>query len=551
VSARGRSVALLALAIVALLLVWGGPASAQEACGGKVASAAGAGDPCGDRTGTMGDVVTDSQGNPVTEAPAAYDPSVIQQIADATGKNKVGLNLTWTLITGFLVMFMQAGFALVETGFCRRKNAAHVLMTNFIIYGIGIVGFYLVGYGLMFGGLGAGVGVLGGTPPLAAATEAKVGGWGLFGTSGFGLNGFYDVGVLAHFLFQLVFMDTAATIVTGAMAERWKFSAFVVYGFFMTMVIYPIFGNWAWGGGWLAQLGSKASLGHGYVDFAGSGVVHAIGGLMGLAGAAVLGPRVGKYNEDGTPNTILSYNLPLAILGTFILAFGWFGFNPGSTLAATDLRIGVVAVNTMLASATGALAAMFWSWREAKLGKPDPGMSANGMLAGLVAITAPSGFVSPQWALLIGAVAGVLVVESIRFLERKARIDDPVGAISVHGTCGLWGVIALGLFADGTYGAGWNGVEGTVKGLFYGDASQLVAQLIGAATIVAWAGGVGWLFFKIQHAIQGIRAKPEDELAGLDLPEMGVYAYPDLENPEAVRTLHIPEHEVAPGAAPA
>jgi Amt family ammonium transporter len=335
------------------------------------------------------------------------------------------------------------------------------------------------------------------------------------------------------------------------MAERWKFSAFVVYGFVVSMIFYPIFGNWAWGGGWLAQLGAKSSLGHGYVDFAGSGVVHAVGGMLGLAGAAVIGPRLGKYNKDGTPNTFLAYNLPLALLGTFILAFGWFGFNPGSTLAATDLRISVVAVNTMLACATGAFFAMMWSWRKKKIGKPDPGMSANGMLAGLVAITAPSGFVAPWAALVIGAISGVLVVESVFFLERRAKIDDPVGAISVHGICGLWGVISLGLFADGTYGAGWNAVSGTVKGLFYGDGKQLIAQLIGCVTIVVWAFGGGWVFFKFQHAVQGIRSKPEDELMGLDLPEMGVYAYPDLENPEAVDALHIRRHEVTPGPAPA
>ncbi len=434
-------------------------------------------------------------------------------------------------------MFMQAGFALVETGFCRRKNATHVIMTNFMIYGIGIIGFFLVGYALMFGGVGH-IANLGGTPPLTK--EATVGGWGLFGYRGFGLTGTYDVGVMAHFLFNLVFMDTTATIVTGAMAERWKFSAFIVYGFFVSMIIYPVFGNWAWGGGWLAQLGAKASMGHGYVDFAGSGVVHAVGGFVGLAGAIVLGPRLGKYNKDGTPNTFPAYNMPLAILGTFILAFGWFGFNPGSTLAATDLRIAVVAVNTMLASAGGAVCAMWWSWREKKLGKPDPGMSANGMLAGLVAITAPSGFVAPWAALLIGAIAGVLVVESIGFFERKAKVDDPVGAISVHGINGLWGLIALGLFADGTYGAGWNGVDGTVKGLLYGDVGQLVAQLIGCVVIVAWAGGIGYLFFKVQDRIQGIRSKPEDELAGLDLPEMGVLAYPDLEEIEREPVL-IPE----------
>jgi Amt family ammonium transporter len=527
--------ALLALVAAGLLLFGPSAAQAQEACGGKIKAGENAGDPCGDDTGNMGDVVTDSEGNAVTEAPDSYDPDVTKQIADATGKNKIGLNFTWTLMTGFLVMFMQAGFALVETGFCRRKNAAHVLMTNFMVYGIGIIGFFLVGYALMFGSYG-GVAALGGAAPING-TPVSIGGWNILGTKGFGMNGFYDVGVMTHFLFNLVFMDTAATIVTGAMAERWKFSAFVVYGFFMSMIIYPVFGNWAWGGGWLAQLGTKSGLGHGYVDFAGSGVVHGIGGFTGMAGAIVLGPRIGKYGPDGSPNVLPAYNLPLAILGTFILAFGWFGFNPGSTLAATDLRISVVAVNTMLASATGAFCAMMWSWRKRKIGKPDPGMAANGMLAGLVAITAPSGFVAPWAALVIGGIAGVLVVESIRFYERVLKIDDPVGAISVHGVCGLWGVIALGLLADGTYGAGWNGVDGTVKGLFYGDGGQLVAQLIGCLTILVWALGFGWVFFKIQNAIQGIRSSREDETTGLDMTEMGAYAYPDLEAPAIARAL--------------
>ncbi|TMK79367.1 MAG: ammonium transporter, partial [Actinobacteria bacterium] len=303
--------------------------SAPPACGGKVT---GLGDPCGDNTGNSVDVVG-------TPSPTLNQEN-FQTVTDAVGKTKIGLNFTWTLVTGFLVMFMQAGFALVETGFCRRKNSAHVLMTNFMIYGIGIIGFFLVGYALMFGGVGH-IANLGGTAPLNH--EVAVGGWGIFGAKGFGMNGIYDVGVMSHFLFNLVFMDTTATIVTGAMAERWKFSAFVVYGFFVSMIIYPMFGNWAWGGGFLAQLGSKSSLGHGYVDFAGSGVVHAVGGMLALAGAAVIGPRIGKYNKDGTSNVLPAYNLPLAILGTFILAFGWFGFNPGSTLAATDLRISVVA----------------------------------------------------------------------------------------------------------------------------------------------------------------------------------------------------------------
>ncbi len=536
-SRRLRAFLLLSLVGAALFTLGSPPASAQDACGGKVEAVEGAGDPCGDLTGTMGDVVTDANGDSVTEAPSVYDPGTVQQIADATGKNKIAVNFVWVLFTGFLVMFMQAGFALVETGFCRRKNAAHVLMTNFLIYGIGIIGFFLVGYALMFGSYG-GVATLGGAGAING-TAIDIGGWNILGTKGFAFNGIYDVGVMTHFLFNLVFMDTTATIVTGAMAERWKFSAFVVYGFVVSMVFYPVFGNWAWGGGWLAQLGTKSSLGHGYVDFAGSGVVHGIGGFLGLAGAAVIGPRRGKYNADGTANTFPAYNLPLAILGTFILAFGWFGFNPGSTLAATDLRISVVAVNTMLASATGAFVAVLWAWkvRTNVYGKPDPGMAANGMLAGLVAITAPSGFVAPWAALAIGAIAGPLVVESMLFFERKAKIDDPVGAISVHGINGLWGVLALGLFADGTYGAGWNGVDGTVTGLFYGDSKQIIAQAIGCLTIVVWAGGIGWLFFKAQDLIQGIRSRDEDEDVGLDLPEMGVYAYPDLEPPAIANAI--------------
>lgn len=515
----GRRVRLaLLLTAAAGALAFGVPAAvAQEApppCAGKMT---GAGDPCGDSIGSVTDVLG--------EDPAKADDSTVGTIANQVGKNKVAVNFTWVLMTGFLVMFMQAGFALVETGFCRRRNAAHVIMTNFVIYPIGIIGFFLAGYALMFGGYGAGIGALGGTPPLAEATPFTIGGWGLWGTQGFAFNGFYDVGIMVHFLFNLVFMDTAATIVTGAMAERWKFSAFVVYGFFMCIIIYPIFGMWAWGGGWLAQLGAKAGFGHGYVDFAGSGVVHAIGGFTGLAGAVVLGPRLGKYNRDGTPNALPGHNIPMAILGTFILAFGWFGFNPGSTLAATDLRISVVAVNTMLASASGAFVAMLWVWR--KFGKPDPSMTANGLLAGLVGITAPSGFVAPWAALVIGAIGGLLVVESVLFIDRVLKVDDPVGAISVHGTCGLWGLVALGLFADGTYGVGWNGVDGAVKGLFYGDAGQLLAQLIGAATIIVWAAGIGWVFFKIQDAIQGIRSTPEAEEEGLDVPEMGVTAYVD------------------------
>jgi ammonium transporter, Amt family len=466
-----------------------------------------------------------------TGGQAAFDALYAGKTAtEAIGHNAVSINFVWTLVTAFLVMFMQAGFALVETGFCQKKNAVHVIMTNFMIYAIGITGFFICGFAFMFGGAG-GIATLGGVDPLNGIFEVAKG-WGIIGTKGFFLNsgGTYDVGVYALFLFQMVFMDTAATIPTGAMAERWKFSAFCIFGLFISMVIYPIFGNWVWGGGWLAKLGVNLGLGHGYIDFAGSSVVHAVGGITALAGCIVIGPRLGKFNKDGSANVIPPHDIPMAILGTFILAFGWFGFNPGSTLAGTDLRIAVVAVNTMLASAAGAITAMLIMWK--KFGKPDPSMSANGMLAGMVAITAPCAFVNSWAAVVIGIIAGALVVGSVFFVERVLKLDDPVGAISVHGANGLWGVISLGLFADGTYGDGWGGVAGsTVKGLFYGDSSQFLAQCIGAVTCFVFVFVLAYLFFKTQDKIMGIRSKPEDELRGLDIPEMGIGAYHDDPEP--------------------
>ena len=394
-------------------------------------------------------------------------------------------------------MFMQAGFALVETGFTRAKNVAHTMMMNFMVYAIGMTGYWIWASRLHMGGVGA-ISTLGGTGVLDSEFTISLFGkdFGLFGMKGFFLAGStYDVAVFALFLFQMVFMDTAATIPTGAMAERWKFSSFVVFGFFISMISYPLFANWVWGGGWLSQLGKNFGLGHGHVDFAGSSVVHMVGGVTALAGAMVLGPRIGKYNKDGSPNPIPGHNIPMAMLGCFILAFGWFGFNPGSTLAGSDLRISVIAVNTMLASASGAIFAMFYMW--IKYGKPDPSMMVNGMLAGLVAITAPCAFVSSFWAFVIGAIAGVLVCWRVFFVERTLKVDDPVGAISVHGTCGAWGVLSLGLFADGTYGDGFNGVEGTVRGLFYGGASQFVAQIIGTVTCFVFIFAVSWAFFKV------------------------------------------------------
>ncbi|MDI3299293.1 MAG: ammonium transporter [Bacillota bacterium] len=482
-----------------------------------VAPAFAAGDPSGSATGGIADVPAAQAGHPT-----------FQEVAQATGHATVGINFVWTLLAGFLVFFMQAGFALVETGFTRAKNAAHTIAMNLMVFLVGAIGYWLVGFALQFGGVGR-IAALGGTPPLSG--EWSLGGWGLLGHSGFLLTsgGAYDVGVFALFLFQMVFMDTAVTIPTGAMAERVKFAAVVASSFFISMVLYPVFGNWLWGGGWLAQLGSRLGLGHGAVDFAGSGVVHAIGGAAGLAGALVLGPRIGRYGRDGKPRPMPGHDIPMAILGTVILFFGWFGFNPGSTLAGTDLRISVVAVNTMMAGAVGGFAAMVYAWLRD--GKPDPAMMANGVLAGLVAITAPSAFVNSWSAVIIGAVAGLLVYESIRFFDR-IHLDDPVGAVSVHFTNGLWGVLSVGLFADGTYGIGWNGVGAGaargVTGLFFGDPGQLVAQLCEVAVAVLWGFGLSYLFFRTLDAVMGIRVSQETELAGLDLPEMGALAYPDF-----------------------
>jgi Amt family ammonium transporter len=399
---------------------------------------------------------------------------------------------------------------------------------NFMIYVIGLLGFWICGFAFMFGGA-MNVGTLGGAPGVVShefIVHLFGHDFGLWGTAGYFLNSkVYDVGVFALFLFQMVFMDTTATIPTGAMAERWKFKSFFVFGFFISMFVYPIFGNWVWGGGWLSQLGNMFHLGHGHVDFAGSSVVHEVGGVAALAGAIVIGARVGKYGKDGTVNTIPGHNIPMALLGCFILAFGWFGFNPGSTLAGGDLRISVIAVNTMLASASGAVIAALYM--KAKTKKWDPGMMANGMLAGLVAITAPCAFVNAPCAVLIGAIAGLLVIWSYFFIDTKLKIDDPVGAIAVHGVNGFWGVLSLGLFADGSYGDGWNGVAGPVKGLFYGDASQFFAELIGGLTCFVFVFVVMYVFFKICKATIGLRSPEADEIAGLDIPEMGVHGYVD------------------------
>jgi Amt family ammonium transporter len=411
------------------------------------------------------------------------------------------------------------------------------------------MGYWVIGFALQAGGIGA-LSTLGGYDKLSSEFTIHLFGkdFGLFGTTGLFLTGVaYSAPVFTFFLFQMVFMDTTATIPTGAMAERWKFSAFAIFSVFIGAFIYPIYANWVWGGGWLSTLGKNFGLGHGHVDFAGSSVVHMTGGVIALVGAKLLGARRGKYNADGTANVIPGHNIPMAIIGTFILCFGWFGFNPGSTLAATDLRIGVIATNTMLAGAAGSITAMIYMWR--RYGKPDPSMLANGALAGLVAITAPCAFVTAPSAVLIGGIAGVLVCWSVFFFERTAKIDDPVGAISVHGVNGLWGILSLGLLADGTYGAGWNGVDGNVTGLFYGDPRQFVAQCIGGLTNFVAVGLMTLAFYYITAKLtNGHRVSAEAEELGLDLPEMGALAYPDTADISTAVVLQRPSHSLKEAA---
>jgi Amt family ammonium transporter len=466
------------------------------------------------------------------------------------------MNVLWIVLGAVLVIFMQAGFALVETGFCRAKHAAHVVSTNFAIFGLGFVAFFFLGFMFMFGGYSYPLpGFDWGYDHAVGANLIGSGDWVFLWKGGAALTdlkGVYGGAVAAFFLYMVAFMDTVATIPTGAMAERWKWKAFVGWGLFCGAIYYPLFGAWTWGGGWLSQLGDSLDLGYGYVDFAGSGVVHAVGGVAALAGAIVLGPRIGKFNADKSANTLPGHHIPMAMLGCFILLFGWFGFNAASTFAATDVRFAMVATNTALAAAFGAVAAMFYCMYTGNK-KPDPGMMVNGMLAGLVAITAPCAFVDPYAAAIIGTIAGVLVVFACGFVERRG-IDDPVGAISVHGVGGIFGVLSVGIFANGQYGQGWNfgteldtewakateagqGVTGILaKGPGFDMFStlgvgQLAAQAIGALVICTVIFGVAFTFFKIQNKVMkgGIRSEEADEIGGLDLPEMGALAYPEFE----------------------
>ncbi len=483
------------------------------------------GDAAGTATGNVSDFLGSATGgNGAKSVPLSQVG--VNQLANEVGHLHVSINFVWLLMTGFLVLFMQVGFAFLVTGLTRAKNAGHMMMMNIAAFAVALIAYYAVGFAFHFGGV-APIANIGGASPLNGIFPH--GNWGYIGTRGFFLQtgNTYDVGVLAFFLFQVVFMETAGYIIIGAIAERVSFAGFLLAELALGAIIYPIYGNWVWGGGFLAHLGQTLHWGHGAVDFAGSGVVHATGGWIALGLAVVLGPRIGKFNKDGTPNAIPGHNLTYVVAGTLILVFGWMGFNPGSTFGATDLRISVVAVNTLLAACFGFVFAM--AWTAYKYGKPDISLSCNGMLAGLVAITAPCAFVAPWAASMIGIIAGILVCGGVWFFDNIAHVDDPCGAVSVHGVCGAWGVISVGLFADGTYGNGWNGIAGNVTGLFYGGGfGQLAAQMAHAILGFIWAFGLAWLLFTVAKRFMKIRVSPEVELEGLDVPEFGALAYPDF-----------------------
>ncbi|GAB6091371.1 ammonium transporter [Spirochaeta dissipatitropha] len=408
---------------------------------------------------------------------------------------ELALDMLWLILAAALVFFMQAGFAMVETGLTRAKNAGNIIMKNLMDFSAGAVMYFVVGWAIMYG------------------TESIA---GLIGLNGFFLN--YTEGTLAAYgvgsmselyrdwMFQVVFAATAATIVSGSMAERTKFSGYLIYSVFITALIYPVFGHWTWGGGWLDGLG--------FHDFAGSTIVHSVGGWAALMGAIIIGARRGKYvKSDGkvTVKAIPGHNLPLAALGVFILWFGWYGFNGGSTLSGSDPDISLVFTTTTLSAAAGAIAAMAMTWKL--FGKPDPSMSLNGALAGLVGITAGADIVSPMAAIAIGLTSGILVVLAVEFIDKKLHIDDPVGAISVHGVCGAWGTLMVGLFH-------------TEAGLFYGGgAGQLITQVIGIGAAFVWVSVTAGAVFLVLMKTGNLRVEPEEELQGLDISEHGMESY--------------------------
>ena len=450
-------------------------------------------------------------------AAAATPPADPLQVLTAKADDlKVALDTVWVLVAGFLVFFMSLGFAGVESGFCRAKNTVAILAKNFIVFAVSSIAFLVLGFGLMFGDGNAIFGTQGlffadGPDNSPAMGDAYKGVYSALNWTG--------VPLWAKFFFQLVFAATAATIVSGAVAERVRFGAFYIFSFVMVGLIYPVVGHWIWGGGWLAKLGM--------FDFAGSTVVHSVGGWAALAGAIMLGPRLGKYTKDGKMHPIPGHSIALGTLGVFVLWFGWFGFNPGSTMAADPGAIARIAVATNTAAAAAAISASIAAWLL--LGKPDLTMVLNGALAGLVAITAPCAFVSIGASLIIGLVAGVLVVASVLFFDR-VKVDDPVGAVSVHLVCGVFGTLALGLFAQDHFTPNTTG-----NGLFFGGGLKLfMAQLVGVVVVGIFTFGVSMIGWGAIKAVMGIRVSAEEEYEGLDLGEHGISAYPEFHTSSGV-----------------
>jgi len=439
-------------------------------------------------------------------------PTIIQA-ADPGGADTLAadstaaVNMVWTLISAFLVFSMQLGFAFLGGGLIRAKNTVNYFTKSFMDFCIASLAFWAFGFALMFGGSMLFPGLEVGNPVI--------------GLSGFFLSGdSYDVSTIMFWLFQMVFAATACTIVAGAVAERMKITAYLAYSFIIGAIIYPIYGHWVWGGGFLSSITIGGATG--VIDFAGSGVVHMVGGLAALIAAAMVGPRIGKFNKDGSPNIIKGHNATYVVIGTFILFFGWFGFNAGSTVAATELRISVIAVNTFLAAATGAVVALYWSF--IKTGKADIIAACNGCLAGLVAITAPCAFVPPWAAVVIGIIAVPFLNVTAHIVEKVMHIDDAVGAVPVHFGAGIWGLLAVGIFSDGTYG---------VSGLIAGNWGQLVLQIIDIAVLIAWVTPTVLGTFWIIKKTIGLRASRKEELEGLDLSEHGIEAYPKEETAAA------------------
>jgi Amt family ammonium transporter len=422
---------------------------------------------------------------------------------------KIMIDTIWVLITAKMVFFMNLGFAMVESGFARSKNCVNILSKNFVVFAVSSVGFLLLGWGLMFGDGNALIGLkglffAGGLDNSPAVGQAYKGVYSALSWTG--------VPMWAKFFFQLVFCGTAATIVSGAVAERIKYGTFIVFSFLMAMFIYPVVGHWIWGGGWL-QL-------KGFFDFAGSSVVHSVGGWAALSGILVLGPRFGKYTKDRI-NPIPGHNLSMATLGTFVLWFGWFGFNPGSTMSADPIAISHVAITTNMAAAMAAISATLLSW--ILLGKPDLGMTLNGCLAGLVAITASCAFVSVSSSLIIGTIAGILVVFAVIFFD-KVRIDDPVGALSVHLVNGIFGTLCVGLFAQDKIAGISIG-----NGFFYGGGTKLlISQLTGILAVAVFTFLISLIFWLCLKYTMGVRVSLKEEIEGLDIGEHGNSAYPEF-----------------------